>query len=458
VVFEKIIRSELAPMEMVQIDVYQIIINNDLTEISLTMSLKEQDALIDAILSDCASSSNVINVLQNYQELFDGHYNDFDNSALRLRVPSMGKMHIPLDLMKALEIWETKHATISKRQFVKPSFREIRGIINVATSISIVSDLKLITFDADDTLYDDGGVIEVDSPMVISLVRAARAGIHVSLVTAASYPGEPKLMERRILGLLKQLAFALECGASKELLSYFHVMGGESNYLYSFNAEWSESQKVFKVFLVEVPPETWKDGRGVRWNHDHLKIVLDLAQDTLVKCSQEFSLNVQIIRKERAVGLVAKPGSARIPYEILEEITLKVQDTLSKGEYAIPWTAFNGGNDVFIDIGAKSWGITALQSLLKCNVSQTVHFGDRFTSTGNDKSARESASCIWVSNPAETLEFLTMIVDAVGDIRGIGGSQDDLSVVSPSSPALNDLLSLSLRTAWDSMTGSVVKV
>ena len=124
-----------------------------------------------------------------------------------------------------------KHTSITKRKFVKPSFREIRNVINTATCFACVSNVKLLTFDADDTLYDDGGVIEVDSPFIIPLVRAARAGIHVSLVTAAAYPGEPKLMERRISGLLKQLAFALECGASKEMLSYFHVMGGESNYL-----------------------------------------------------------------------------------------------------------------------------------------------------------------------------------------------------------------------------------
>lgn len=50
-------------------------------------------------------------------------------------------------------------------------------------------------------------------------------------MTAAGYPGEPSKYELRLAGLLKSLAFAIECGADPAILDRFHIMGGECNYL-----------------------------------------------------------------------------------------------------------------------------------------------------------------------------------------------------------------------------------
>lgn len=47
----------------------------------------------------------------------------------------------------------------------------------------------MVTFDADDTIYEDGGTVSRGSPMVDIIVRLLRAGVIVSLVTAAGYPG-----------------------------------------------------------------------------------------------------------------------------------------------------------------------------------------------------------------------------------------------------------------------------
>ena len=47
-------------------------------------------------------------------------------------------------------------------------------------------------------------------------------------------------------------------------------------------------------------------------------------------------------------------------------------------------SAFNGGNDVFVDVGNKSLGLQALQRYLGVTPTQVVHCGDRFTVTGND--------------------------------------------------------------------------
>ena len=54
-------------------------------------------------------------------------------------------------------------------------------------------------------------------------------------------------------------------------------------------------------------------------------------------------------------------------------------------------TAHNpGGNDVFVDIGDKSWGVLACQSYLGgIEGSKTLHVGDQFLSAGaNDFKVR----------------------------------------------------------------------
>jgi IMP and pyridine-specific 5'-nucleotidase len=43
------------------------------------------------------------------------------------------------------------------RRFVPPTFKEVRHIINIATVHGVAPVLKMVTFDADDTIYEDGG-------------------------------------------------------------------------------------------------------------------------------------------------------------------------------------------------------------------------------------------------------------------------------------------------------------
>ena len=80
----------------------------------------------------------------------------------------------------------------------------------------------------------------------------------------------------------------------------------------------------------------------------------------------------------------------------------------------VPHCAFNGGRDVFIDIGHKALGIRALQARIGAAPAATVHFGDRFTRTGNDLRARDVANTLWVTGPAETEYLLTLLL---GDVR-----------------------------------------
>lgn len=56
----------------------------------------------------------------------------------------------------------------------------------------------------------------------------------------------------------------------------------------------------------------------------------------------------------------------------------------------LPFCAFNGGNDVFIDIGDKSWGVLSCQRYFGgIQASKSLHVGDQFLSIGaNDFKVR----------------------------------------------------------------------
>lgn len=45
--------------------------------------------------------------------------------------------------------------------------------------------LKLITFDADGTLYADGTHMEADNQMISHIISLMRSNVHVAIVTAA---------------------------------------------------------------------------------------------------------------------------------------------------------------------------------------------------------------------------------------------------------------------------------
>ena len=137
----------------------------------------------------------------------------------------------------------------------------------------------------------------------------------------------------------------------------------------------------------------------MRWDKSDIKTLLDAAVETLEFENEKLSLCGKILRKERSVGLINTSGD-RWPYAILEEIALALQQRVAR--LNVPHTAFNGGQDVWVDVGNKALGIKALQSLVGSSGANTVHFGDRFTRTGNDVKARHVASTIWVENPQDT--------------------------------------------------------
>eukprot|EP00252_Welwitschia_mirabilis_P013964 TRINITY_DN30966_c0_g1_i1.p1 TRINITY_DN30966_c0_g1~~TRINITY_DN30966_c0_g1_i1.p1 ORF type:complete len:116 (-),score=23.27 TRINITY_DN30966_c0_g1_i1:65-364(-) len=82
-------------------------------------------------------------------------------------------------------------------------------------------------------------------------------------------------------------------------------------------------------------------------------------------------------------------------------------------ESKLPFCAFNGGSDVFVDIGNKSIGLGALMHYLGKKPHETLHVGDRFTISGNDSATRSKCSILWVANPDETSFYARMLLEGI---------------------------------------------
>ncbi|EQC29746.1 hypothetical protein SDRG_12518 [Saprolegnia diclina VS20] len=369
--------------------------------------LKEEDPLIELIrewimapIDESAGLQlTIMEVFTLVEEMINEHVLEPHGSRLRKYIPKVRRIFAPMKLMDAVHMYdESTH--FSKRKRVAPTFKEVRHILNLATIHAIAPTLKMVTFDADDTIYEDGGTISASSEMVQVIVGLLQKGIVVSLVTAAGYPNEPARYEARLHGILEVLA-----GLTPAERSRFHVMGGECNYLHVTET----CATTGKVSLRVVPGREWKDGRGERWDQAEVDQLLDVAEKVLIEMVDTFQLTAAVLRKERAIGIYNTSTTKRLCYETLEEIALTVQHALK--DHSIPHCAFNGGNDVFVDIGNKALGISALQAFVgdRLPTPQTLlagheclHVGDRFTRTGNDTRSRDVASTVWVSNPEET--------------------------------------------------------
>ena len=139
--------------------------------------------------------------------------------------------------------------------------------------------------------------------------------------------------------------------------------------------------------LQFVPRRDWilEDMRS--WTEPNIQALLDVAEEALQECIYNMNLSAEILRKERAVGIIpsSEAGAQKFTREQLEETVLVTQQVveMSPAGKKLPFCAFNGGNDVFVDIGDKSWGVLACQSFLGgIRGSKTLHVGDQFLSVG----------------------------------------------------------------------------
>ncbi|KKA26357.1 hypothetical protein TD95_003842 [Thielaviopsis punctulata] len=330
-------------------------------------------------------------------------------SKLNLLVPSAGPFFTRLPLEAAFK-YQDSIRYISSRRYVSPSFNDVRLILNSAQAMAVTDGfLQLATFDGDVTLYEDGQNLEPSSPIIPRLLDLLRRDIKIGIVTAAGY-ATAEGYYTRLHGLLDAVAASPDLTeAQKHALV---IVGGEANYLFKMAPG--------KPHLLEpVPRYQWLTADMARWNEADITALLDVAQGALQDCVRSMNLPATLIRKDLAVGIIPSEPHIRLARESLEETVLVVQKTLELASMGlppgrkIPFCAFNGGRDVFVDIGDKSWGVTVAQKFFRgtegdmIRAANTLHVGDQFLSAGsNDFKARSVATTAWIASPNETVDLL----------------------------------------------------
>ena len=349
-------------------------------------------------------------------------------------VPTISSFFTPLALEDAFR-YQDSIRVISSRRFVAPSFNDIRLILNTAQIMAMVQpklyrqlrvklnpNLELLTFDGDVTLYEDGASLHSpeSNPVITRLLHFLANDVRVGIVTAAGYT-EPGNYFNRLSGLLVAVKDSEELTATQK--SNLIIMGGESNFLLVFDGDQEHCLRY--VHRREWILETMK-----HWTEPAIKELLDDGQAAFESCIRTLRLQARVLRKDRAVGIYAAEQSKKLSREQLEETVLMVQQVIESSittiqsdrvSYAdIPFTVFNGGADVFLDIGDKSLGVQACQKWFGgIAPSSTLHVGDQFLSGGgNDFKARSACCCAWIASPAETVALLDeMIALAIGNTK-----------------------------------------
>ena len=221
-------------------------------------------------------------------------------------------------------------------------------------------------------------------------------------MTAAGYT-EAKKYYGRLHGLLDSIktAVALQQMTNPELI----ILGGESNFLFQLDIS-------SEYLLRYVERSEWLLPEMQQWAEEDIQALLDVGEKALRECVTGMELSAEIVRKERAVGIIptTAPNSRKFTREQLEETVLVTQQIVEMSPAArkLPFCAFNGGNDVFVDIGDKGWGVLACQRFLGgIDGSNTLHVGDQFLSAGaNDFKARLACTTAWIASPGETVQLL----------------------------------------------------
>ncbi|KAI0389215.1 IMP-specific 5-nucleotidase [Xylariaceae sp. FL0594] len=358
-------------------------------------------------------------IMRDVEVLIDDHIAHQANlnhipSKLKLLVPPIGNFFTRLPLEAAFK-FQDKKRYISSRRFVSPSFNDVRLILNSAQLMAVTTQgtLQLATFDGDVTLYDDGQSLEPSSPIIPRMIDLMAKNVKVGIVTAAGYTTADKYYAR-LHGLLD--AIAESTVLTQKQRQNIVIMGGEANYMFEFSPSSPD-------LLAPVPQKRWLTAEMATWSDVSIKALLDVAEAALRDCIKTMNLPATIMRKDRAVGIIASDPNVRIPRESLEETVLVVQKILElyvggtdRDNKVVPFCAFNGGRDVFVDIGDKSWGVSVCQAWFAgkngthaatIRPEETLHVGDQFLSAGsNDFKARSVATTAWIASPTETVDLL----------------------------------------------------
>jgi IMP and pyridine-specific 5'-nucleotidase len=278
---------------------------------------------------------------------------------------------------------------------------------------------KMITFDGDQTLYSDGANFDTNPELANYLYLLLRHGVTIAVVTAAGYEYATEKYELRLSGLL---AYFKKTKLPAEDCERFYLFGGECNYLLVLGSDyklhplkengaggWMTATK-----YIEEAPGNWED--------EKVKLLLDVAEESMKKSVSNLRIRGRVIRKKRSVGLI--PISKRsIPREALDETVLGTKEKLDEHtKVKLPFCAFNGGSDVWVDVGNKRVGVHILSAYLGMPKEDILHIGDQFLNTGNDVAARDICPCIWITSPDET----TYILKTMLRLAGVPLQHDDI--------------------------------
>lgn len=379
-------------------------------------------------------------------------------SRLKQLVPTVGTFHTHLPLRKAFEMYNDKHK-LTKRKHIQISFNEIRHIMNLAQVLAMRTPIedektsgllndsdeineddikpgqlngpKMITFDGDQTLYSDGSNFDSNPRLANYLFELLRHGVVVAVVTAAGYEYNVEKYEFRLSGLLN---YFKSKALTEEECQRFYLFGGECNYLLHLGSD-------FRLHPVkENGPGGWitatkylKESPG-NWLQDEIDSLLDASEDAVRESVKDQCIRGQVIRKKRSVGLVPIAGQGEIPREALDETVLRCQaklSTLNEGSgFDLPFCAFNGGRDVWVDVGNKKVGVKVLGSYLGVEDKDILHIGDQFLNTGNDFAARDVCPCIWITSPDETTYILKTILNLSGVEYELDNAKEVVGILS----------------------------
>ena len=388
-----------------------------------------------------ALEATAADTFHHFEELIDEHRlrkPDDKPSRLKQLVPTVNSFHTRLPLRKAFVAYNKKYA-LTKRKHITISFNELRHILNLAqimalrgedeaeqlnsslkewekspglfsTKMTVPSLIpppldigtatsgavavarkggilctfkgpKMITFDGDQTLYSDGANFEANPELANYLYLLLRHGVTIAVVTAAGYEYATEKYELRLSGLL---AYFKERKLPASDCERFYLFGGECNYLLALGDD-------YKLHPVkEFGPGGWltatkfiEEAPG-NWDEEEIKLLLDVAEESVKHSVSNLRLRGRVIRKRRSVGLVPISKQS-IPREALDETVLITKEKLDEHtEIHLPFCAFNGGNDVWVDVGNKRVGVHILSAYLGMPKKEILHIGDQFLNTGND--------------------------------------------------------------------------
>ena len=230
------------------------------------------------------------------------------------------------------------------------------------------------------------------------------------VVTAAGYEYQTEKYELRMTGLL---TFFKQKGLRQEKCQNFFIFGGECNYLMQLGNDYHLHP------VKETGPGGWitatrylGDSPG-NWSDEAVSMLLDVSEDVFKTSVHEQKLRARVIRKKRSIGLVPQSDEL-ISRESLDETVLRAHDALNDANISLPYCAFNGGSDAWVDCGNKRVGVQVLQAYLDIAADETLHIGDQFLNTGNDYAARDSCPCLWITKPEETTYILKLILRMAG--------------------------------------------